>query len=184
MRPNDKNAPFKAGLHAERIQWTKIVAERLPARSIPQDIRRYIRDFGHLPYKVKRGDYMIGGRFNLEVEVKCRSFKRSSIGLFFEMDPEQIVRHHYMQKLTGNPVLFSIFRRKYDHAMEDEYYLITLESMMRETGVSSDKFPAHCPPFVSVALDSCITGLFFFDSIIAVILDLKIIKDVLNSFLL
>ena len=108
MRPNDKDAPFKAGLHAERIQWRKIVDERLPAKSIPQDIRTYIRDFGHLAYTVKRGDFII---WNIELEVKCRAFKRSRIGV-------------------------------------------------------------------------SLSGLFFFDSIIAVILDLKIIKDVLNSFLL
>jgi len=40
--------------------------------------------------------------------------------------------------------------------MADEHYLIPLESMMRETGVSADRFPAHCPPFESIPLSKCI----------------------------
>lgn len=60
--------------------------------------------------KIKRGDSLIRNRGNIEIDIKCRSFRNGT----FRFRKEDAYKHCQMQKFTNSPVLIGVYQRDKD----------------------------------------------------------------------
>lgn len=78
---------------------------------------------------VKRGDFLVRNRGNIEIEVKCRSFYGRTHP-YFLFSEEDLNKHLNMEKVTKTPIVIAVFQRKGDKPVETSLCMITVDRVV------------------------------------------------------
>jgi len=77
--------------------------------------------------KVKRGNFLVRNRGNIEVEVTCRSFYGRGVRKYFCFSQEDLRKHLNTEKVTHIPVIVAVFERKGDKPAEESLCMIKID---------------------------------------------------------
>ena len=123
---------FRSGVKAQELFKKHAKSEGLILEEINQDILsfdQYSLEKHAKDKEIKRGDFLIRNRNNIEVEVKCRSFYEKENTLVFNFKCEDVKRHLNMQKMTNIPILIAVYKRNNDEAEDDIPYFISIDEI-------------------------------------------------------
>ena len=79
---------------------------------------------------IKRGDFLVRNYENLEVDVKCRSFRYLKDGeLSFRFSCDDLEKHLNMQKYTQTPIIIAVYQRNGDNFIPEIPYFISIDKI-------------------------------------------------------
>ena len=119
---------FRAGLKAQEKFKEQAKSEGLILEEINQDKDSFSQYSVVKP--VKRGDFLIRNRNNIEVEVKCRSFRKINDKLVFHFKCIDVERHLNMQNQTNIPVLIAVYKRNGEDVEDGIPYFISIDEII------------------------------------------------------
>ena len=67
---------------------------------------------------IKRGDFIIRNATGIEVDVKCRSFRKVNNEMHFDFNKDEFNKYLNMIEHTQTPVIIAVYRRSRDQAKE------------------------------------------------------------------
>lgn len=118
---------YRAGLRAQAI-FAKLARDRkLVLEELSQDSQNFKAYSNVIKEPVKRGDFLIRNRGNIEIEVKCRSFYGKGDHRYFFFSEEDLYKHLNMEKTTKTPVIIAVFERENDHPVEESLCMIRVD---------------------------------------------------------
>lgn len=79
---------------------------------------------------IKRGDFLLRNRGNIEVDVKCRSFYNFKGKTYFDFKCEDVVKHKNMISFTNTPILIAVYQSKEDIPMENDVYMFDIQRLL------------------------------------------------------
>lgn len=124
---------YRAGLRAQAV-FAKLARERdLVLEELSQDIESFKAYSRGIKGKVKRGDFLIRNRGNLEVEIKCRSFYGRGKYRYFFFSEEDLRKHLNMEQTTQTSVVVAVFQRKGDRPLEESLCMIKVDRIYELT---------------------------------------------------
>ena len=121
---------FRAGIRAQELFKRHAKSNGLILEEINQDIESFGQYFVEMPVKIekiKRGDFLIRNRNNIEVDVKCRTFYEVENDIVFNFKCLDIEKHLNMQKLTNTPVLIAVYERNGEYIEDDIPFFISID---------------------------------------------------------
>lgn len=124
---------YRAGLRAQAMFARLARDRRLVLEELSQDPEHFKVYTKAVKGRVKRGDFLVRNRGNLEVEVKCRSFYGKGNEKYFLFSEDDLYKHLNMEKITKTPVVVAVFQRKEDNPLEDTLCMITVDHIQELT---------------------------------------------------
>ena len=89
--------------------------------------------------EIKRGDFLVRNYENLEVDVKCRSFRYLSDGeLSFHFSCKDVEKHLNMQEYTQTPIIIAVYQRNGDNFKKGIPFFISIDRI-KELSSSLEK---------------------------------------------
>jgi len=126
---------YRAGLKAQEYFKIQAKEEGLILEELNQDkesFQQYLVSDKYI--EIKRGDFLVRNYENLEVDVKCRSFRYLSDGeLSFRFSCKDLEKHLNMQKFTQTPIIIAIYRREGDCFQENIPYFISVDRIKKHS---------------------------------------------------
>ncbi|MDY3316434.1 hypothetical protein [Bergeyella sp. RCAD1439] len=128
---------FRVGMKAQQLFKKQandygLILEELDQKQ--ESFRSYTSNVDKL---IKRGDFLVRNFGNIEIDVKCRAFKRP-----YEKENEEFIffdildfeKHLNMQSFTKTPILIAVYERDNDNLSEvkgDKVYFISIDEIER-----------------------------------------------------
>ena len=122
---------YRAGLKAQEYFKIQAKEEGLILEELMQDkvsFQQYLISNKHIA--IKRGDFLVRNYGNLEIDVKCRSFRYLSNGeLSFRFSCKDVEKHLNMQKYTQTPIIIAVYQRNGDKFIAKTPYFISIDKI-------------------------------------------------------
>ena len=126
---------YRAGLKAQEHFKIQAKKEGLILEELIQDkesFQQYLISDKYIA--IKRGDFLVRNYGNLEVDVKCRSFRYLKDGeLSFRFSSDDLEKHLNMQKYTQTPIIIAIYKREGDSFQENIPYFISVDRIKKHS---------------------------------------------------
>lgn len=120
---------YRAGLKAQEHFKTQSKKEGLILEELMQDkvsFQQYLISNEYVA--IKRGDFLVRNFRNLEVDVKCRSFRYLSDGeLSFRFSCKDVEKHLNMQEYTQTPIIIAVYQRNGDNFKKGIPFFISID---------------------------------------------------------
>ncbi|MDO4880513.1 MAG: hypothetical protein Q3983_04465 [Capnocytophaga sp.] len=120
---------YRAGLKAQEHFKTQAKEEGLILEELMQDqvsFQQYLISDKYID--IKRGDFLVRNYGNLEVDVKCRSFRYlSNRELSFRFSCNDAEKHLNMQEYTQTPIIIAVYQRDGDKFIPKIPYFISID---------------------------------------------------------
>ena len=120
---------YRAGLKAQEYFKTQAKEQGLILEELIQDkesFQQYLISNEYIA--IKRGDFLVRNYGNLEVDVKCRSFRQlSNRELFFRFSCNDVEKHLNMQEYTQTPIIIAVYQRNGDKFIPKIPYFISID---------------------------------------------------------
>lgn len=133
---------YRAGLKAQEHFKTQAKKEGLILEELMQDkvsFQQYLVSDKYI--EIKRGDFLVRNYGNLEVDVKCRSFRYLSDGeLSFRFSCRDVEKHLNMQEYTQTPIIIAVYQRNGDNFKKGIPFFISIDRI-KELSSSLGKVP-------------------------------------------
>lgn len=120
---------YRAGLRAQVIFVKLAHCRKLLLEELGQDQEHFRAYVKAIKGPVKRGDFLVRNRGNIEIEVKCRSFYGRTHP-YFLFSEEDLNKHLNMEKVTKTPIVIAVFQRKGDKPVETSLCMITVDRVV------------------------------------------------------
>ena len=120
---------YRAGLLAHVIFVKLAHCRKLILEELSQDQEHFRAYVKTIKGPVKRGDFLVRNRGNIEIEVKCRSFYGRTHP-YFLFSEEDLNKHLNMEKVTKTPIVIAVFQRKEDKPVEASLCMITVDRVV------------------------------------------------------
>lgn len=118
---------YRAGMRAQVVFARMAQEQGLILEKLSQDQESFRAYTKTIKKPIKRGDFIIRNRENLEVEVKCRSFYGRGAQRYFLFSEEDLKKHLNMEKATHTSIVVAVFQRKRDKPVEDSLCMIPID---------------------------------------------------------
>ena len=120
---------YRAGLKAQEYFKTQAKEQGLILEELIQDkesFQQYLISNEYIA--IKRGDFLVRNYGNLEVDVKCRSFRQlSNRELSFRFSCSDVEKHLNMQEYTQTPIIIAVYQRNGDKFIPKIPYFISID---------------------------------------------------------
>ena len=120
---------YRAGLKAQEYFKTQAKEQGLILEELIQDkesFQQYLISNEYIA--IKRGDFLVRNYGNLEVDVKCRSFRHlSNRELSFRFSCNDVEKHLNMQEYTQTPIIIAVYQRNGDKFIPKIPYFISID---------------------------------------------------------
>ena len=121
---------FRAGIKAQELFKKHAKSEGLILEEISQDRESFSQYFVKDDSKeIKRGDFLIRNKGNIEVDVKCRTFHEKGDATVFKFKCIDVEKHLNMQELTNTPVLIAVYERDGEYVKDDIPFFISIDEI-------------------------------------------------------
>lgn len=131
---------YRAGLKAQEYFKIQAKEEGLILEELNQDkesFQQYLVSDKYI--EIKRGDFLVRNYENLEVDVKCRSFRYLSDGeLSFRFSCKDVEKHLNMQEYTQTPIIIAVYQRNGDNFKKGIPFFISIDRI-KELSSSLEK---------------------------------------------
>lgn len=131
---------YRAGLKAQEYFKIQAKEEGLILEELNQDkesFQQYLVSDKYI--EIKRGDFLVRNYENLEVDVKCRSFRYLSDGeLSFRFSCKDVEKHFNMQEYTQTPIIIAVYQRNGDNFKKGIPFFISIDRI-KELSSSLEK---------------------------------------------
>jgi hypothetical protein len=122
----------KLGLKGQQIFKDKMNQEKMIIEEIDQSqagLKQYINIANDK--RIKRGDFIIRNKGNIEIEVKVRTFySNSENGYYFTIKYSELKSLERMQEILKNKIMFCVFQCINNKINEDKLYFITIDKIL------------------------------------------------------
>ncbi|MGP6559942.1 hypothetical protein ACT4R9_10565 [Ornithobacterium rhinotracheale] len=149
------NDNFRVGMKAQRLFKKQANDCGFILEELDQKQESFKSYTNNADKPIKRGDFLVRNFGNIEIDVKCRAFKRSyrkeeEEFIFFDiLDFEKRLN---MQSFTKTPILIAIYERDNDNLNEvkgDKVYFISIDEIKRKKDLFKKskkqfKIPVEC----------------------------------------
>ena len=121
---------FIAGIRAQEKFKKQAKSKGLILEEINQDRESFSQYFVENDSKeIKRGDFLIRNKGNIEVDVKCRTFYEEGDVTVFKFKCADVEKHLNMQELTNSPVLIAVYERDGEYIKDDIPFFISIDEI-------------------------------------------------------
>jgi len=122
---------YRAGIQAQELFKKQAKAEGFILEELNQDQRSfkfYTANSENL--SIKRGDFIIRNYANIEIDVKCRSFRKEKGEIYFDFLEEDAYKHKNMQSFTKTPVLIAVYENRDNCPVEESVYFFKIDDIL------------------------------------------------------
>ena len=120
---------YRAGLKAQEYFKTQAKEQGLILEELIQDkesFQQYLISDEYI--EIKRGYFLVRNYGNLEIDVKCRTFRYLNDGeLSFRFSCKDLEKHLNMQKFTQTPIIIAVYQRNGDKFIPKIPYFISID---------------------------------------------------------
>lgn len=129
---------FRVGMKAQQLFKKQANEYGLILEELDQKQESFKSYTSNVDKLIKRGDFLVRNFGNIEIDVKCRAFRKS-----YEQEDEDFIffdildfkKHLNMQSFTKTPILIAIYERDDENCnevKEDKIYFISIDEMKRK----------------------------------------------------
>lgn len=128
---------FRVGMKAQQLFKKQANDYGLILEELDQKQESFKSYTSNVDKLIKRGDFLVRNFGNIEIDVKCRAFKRSygkKDEEFIFFDILDFEKHLNMQSFTKTPILIAVYERDNDNLNEvkgDKVYFISIDEIER-----------------------------------------------------
>lgn len=122
---------FRAGIQAEDLFKKQASENGFILEELKQDqesFKSYTLNAKYTP--IKRGDFLVRNYGNIEIDVKCRSFRENH----FDFNCDHLQRHVNMQAYTGTPIVVAVYENKGNCPVADTVYMFLISDLFSKKG--------------------------------------------------
>ncbi len=134
---------YRAGIQAQELFKSQARNMGFILEELNQDqksFQNYTCNSDNLP--IKRGDFIVRNYGNIEIDVKCRSFRTNEGDTYFDFKEEDAHKHKNMQGFTHTPILIAVYENKDNRPVEDSVYFFKIDDIIdnKQLKISSRYF--------------------------------------------
>ncbi|WP_081160902.1 hypothetical protein [Niastella populi] len=142
---------LRAGLKAQYVFKRQAEDRGLVVQEINQDKESYKKAYKIAKCAIKRGDFIIRNAGGIEVDVKCKAFKREQGERYFHFNVEDFPKHGNMTtKITNVPVIIAVYERQGEKVNENQLFMFEIQEMQKQletlTKIDSEHGPCYLIP--------------------------------------
>jgi len=133
---NFAKGSFRAGIQAQEIFKEQATSSGYILEMLNQDqksFKSYTKNVNSI--SIKRGDFLIRNFGNIEIDVKCYSFKTNKGIKYFNFNYENAIKHRNMQCFTNAPVLIAVYENVLDRPVEEIIYMFSIDDLMNSNEI-------------------------------------------------
>lgn len=125
---------LRAGIKAQHVFVKQAEKHKLVLLEISQDQASFKSFTNVAKSSIKRGDFLIMNAGHIEVDVKCKTFKREKGERYFHFNVCDIDKHtNMMNEITNAPVIIAVYERVGDTVNEDQLFMFEIGEMKKFT---------------------------------------------------
>lgn len=125
-------AQLRAGIKAQHVFKKQAKEHKLALLDINQDQESFKSLTNVTKCSIKRGDFFILNAGRIEVDVKCKTFKREHGERYFHFNVSDIDKHHNMtNEITNAPVIIAVYERIGDMVNADQLFMFEVGEMKK-----------------------------------------------------
>jgi len=120
---------YRAGIKAQKVFQQQAKEKGFMLESINQDKNSFkaYADIADMP--IKRGDFIVRNAGGVEVDVKCRSFRRINNERYFDFAEADLNKHWNMSQHTQCPVIIAVYQRNGDGVRENRLFMFEVKEL-------------------------------------------------------
>ncbi len=122
---------YRAGIKAQELFKKQARDDGFILEELNQDQRSfklYTANSENMP--IKRGDFIVRNYGNIEIDVKCRSFRKEKGEVYFDFLEEDAYKHQNMQSFTKTPVLIAVYENRDNCPVKDNIYFFKIDDIL------------------------------------------------------
>jgi len=122
---------FRAGIQAQELFKEQATSNGYILEMLNQDqksFRSYTSNVNSI--SIKRGDFLIRNFGNIEIDVKCRGFRKENGENVFDFKCEDVTKHQNMQKFTNTPILIAVYENISNRPVENKIYFFSIDKLI------------------------------------------------------
>lgn len=127
---------FRAGVQAQNLFKEQATQHGYILEMLNQDqksFKSYTYNVNNI--SIKRGDFLVRNFGNIEIDVKCRGFRKVNGELSFDFKCEDANKHFNMQSFTNTPILIAVYENKNNRPIEDFIYLFSIDKLINSKDI-------------------------------------------------
>lgn len=122
---------FRAGIQAQELFKQQAIEHGFILEELNQDQNSFKLYTTNAQNKsIKRGDFLIRNFANIEIDVKCRGFRKNNIDSYFDFKHEDVLKHKNMMCFTNTPILIAVYENINNKPIEDNIYFFSIEELL------------------------------------------------------
>lgn len=129
---------FRAGIQAQEIFKEQASRNGFILEELNQDqksFKSYTSNAKNI--SIKRGDFLVRNFGNIEIDVKCRGFRKINGEKHFDFKVEDVNKHANMQKFTNTPILIAVYENIRDRPSDNKVYLFAIDKLLKSKDIKS-----------------------------------------------
>jgi hypothetical protein len=124
---------YRSGIQAQEIFKQQATENGYMLEELSQDrksFKSYVSNANST--SIKRGDFLVRNRGNIEIDVKCRGFRieNGESELHFDFKCEDVDKHLNMASFTKTPVLIAVYENKNDTPVDSDLYMFDIKNLL------------------------------------------------------
>jgi hypothetical protein len=133
---------YRAGIRAQELFKDQALAFGLILEELNQDQKSFkLYTSNAKKLAIKRGDFLVRNYANIEIDVKCRGFRKNNGETCFDFKCEDADKHFNMQTFTKTPILIAVYENINNKPRDTDVYFFSINDLKNsqlETHYRSD----------------------------------------------
>jgi len=128
---------YRAGIQAQELFKQQATNHGFILEELNQDqksFKSYTLNANNI--SIKRGDFLIRNYGNIEIDVKCRGFRKIKDKIYFDFKVDDVNKHLNMQKFTNTPILIAVYENKKNRPVEESIYFFAIDDLFNSTVIN------------------------------------------------
>jgi hypothetical protein len=127
---------YRAGLQAQEIFKQQATEYGYILEELNQDqksFQSYVSNANSVP--IKRGDFLIRNMGNIEIDVKCRSFRLINGEHHFDFKCDDAEKHLNMMSFTKTPILIAVYENRNNRPVDNDVYIFDVCKLLQNKDI-------------------------------------------------
>jgi hypothetical protein len=128
---------FRVGIQAQELFKQQATSLGYMLEELNQDqksFHHYTSVAKNIP--IKRGDFLIRNYGNIEIDIKCRTFKRHGDTVCFDLKCEDVEKHNNMENhFTYTPILIAVYEHINGRPIEENIFMFSIAKLLNTPSI-------------------------------------------------